>query len=116
VPPVPSLKLSRAQQAQLAQTIGETMARLNRGSDAVSYFEIARQAQTSPAVRKDLAHRVADLRATLRIRRLNAARQPQPHEALEQDRIVRPRLLARAGSVPAVVTPKTASTKGGVKP
>lgn len=116
VPPVPSLKLTRAQQAQVAQTIGETMARLNRVSDAVSYFEIARQAQTSPAVRKDLAHRVADLRATLRIRRLNAARQPQPHEALEQDRIVRPRLLARAGSVPAVGTPKTASTKGGVKP
>ena len=34
-----SPRLSRAQQAQVAQMIGETMARLKRLSDAVSYFE-----------------------------------------------------------------------------
>src|SRR5208282_4603918 len=61
-----SPRLSRAQQAQVAQMIGETMARLNRLSDAVSYFEIARRSQTSPAARKDLAHKIADLKAALR--------------------------------------------------
>jgi hypothetical protein len=95
----------------VAQMVGETMARLNRLQEAVSYFEIARRSQTSPAVRKDLAHRIADLKATLRIQHRNAARQPLLHEALEQDRIVRPRLLARAAPVP-----KTVTMKGGVKP
>ena len=110
-----SPRLSRAQQAQVAQMIGETMARLNRLSDAVSYFEIARRSQTSPAARKDLAHKIADLKAALRIQRQNAARQPLLHEALEQDRVVRPRLLARAGPVPKTVS-KTVTAKGGVRP
>jgi hypothetical protein len=95
----------------VAQIVGETMARLNRLSDAVSYFEIARRSQTSPAGLKDLAHKIADLKAALRIQRQNAARQPVLHEALEQDRIVRPRLLARGAPAP-----KTVTTKGGVKP
>jgi len=87
--------------------------------DAVCYFEIARRSQTSPAARKDLAHKITDLKAALRRQRQNAARQPLLHEALEQDRIVRPRLLARAAPVPKSVTKtvsKTVTTKGGVKP
>ncbi|MGD0416757.1 MAG: tetratricopeptide repeat protein, partial [Terriglobales bacterium] len=114
-----SPRLSRAQQAQVAQAIGETMARLNRLSDAVSYFEIARRSQTLPAARKDLAHQIADLKAALRIQHQNAARQPLLHEALEQDRIVRPQLLARAGPVPKPVSKpasKAVTAKGGVKP
>jgi cellulose synthase operon protein C len=111
-----SPRLSRALQAQVAQMIGETMARLNRLPDAVSYFEIARRSQTSPAARKDLAHKIADLKVALRIQHRNAARQPLLHEALEQDRIVRPQLLARAAPVPKTVTKKTVTMKGGVKP
>ncbi len=114
-PVTPSPRLSLAQQAQVAQTIGETMARLNRLPDAVSYFEIARRAQSSPAGRKDLAHKIADLKAALRIQHQNLARQPLLHEALEQDRIVRPRLLARAAPVPKSGT-KSVTTKGGAKP
>jgi len=107
-PVTPSARLSRTQRAQVAQMIGETMARLNRLPEAVSYFEIARRSQSSPAARKDLARRIADLKAALRIQHQNAARQPLLHEALEQDRIVRPRLLAR--TAPA---PKAAITKAG---
>jgi hypothetical protein len=119
IPVTLSPRLSRAQQAQVAQMIGETMARLNRLPDAVLYLEIARRSQTSPAGRKDLARQIADLKAALRIQHQNAARQPLLHEALEQDRIVRPRLLARAGPVPKTVSKtvsKTATAKGGVKP
>ncbi|MGO9442522.1 MAG: tetratricopeptide repeat protein [Terriglobales bacterium] len=107
-PVTPSARLPRTQRAQVAQMIGETMARLNRLSEAVSYFEIARRSQSSPAVRKDLTRRIADLKAALRIEHQNAARQPLLHEALEQDRIVRPRLLAKAGPAP-----KAATTKAG---
>jgi predicted Zn-dependent protease len=105
----PSPKLSRAQQSQLAQMVGDTLTRLNRLSDAVSYFEVARRLEDSPAARHEVAKKISDLKAALRMRRQNAARQPLLHEALEQDRVVRPRLLARAAS-----RPKAPTTKGGV--
>jgi len=109
-PAAPSLKLSRAQQSQMAQLVAETMERLARLSDAVFYFEIGRRTETSDLNRRQLAHKIATLKATLRIEHQNAARQPILHEALEQDRIVRPRVFAHA-------TPptKTAITKGAVK-
>jgi hypothetical protein len=44
----------------------------------------------------------------IRLRRENAIRAPVFHEALEQDRLVKPRLVARA-------TP-SAAAKGAVKP
>jgi len=115
-PAAPSRQLSRTQQAQVAQTIGDTMVRLSRLSDAVSYFEIARQSQTSPAIRKELAHKIADLKSTLRIQHQNAERQPLLHEALEQDRIVRPRLVAHAAPAPKTSKSLEPTTKGGVKP
>jgi len=109
-PAATTLKLSRTQQAQLAQMIGDVMTRLHRLSDAVSSYDIARRAETSPAVRQEIKRKIADARAALRIQQQNAARQPLLHEALEQDRVVRPRLLARAAPAP-----KAASAQGGVK-
>jgi tetratricopeptide (TPR) repeat protein len=102
--------LSRAQEARVAQMIGDTMARLDRLPDAVAYYEIARHAETSPAARKTLLRKISDAKAAMRIQQQNAARQPLLHEALEQDRVVQPKLIARATS-----TPKTAASKGGVK-
>ena len=105
-----AVKLSRAQQAQVAQMIGDTMIRLNRLADAVTYYGRARRAASSPAVRKILLRKITDAKAALRIQHQNAARQPLLHEALEQDRVVRPKLLAHVA--PAS---KTAAAKGGVK-
>jgi cellulose synthase operon protein C len=103
-------QLSRAEQTQLAEMIGNTMTRLNRLSDAVSYFEKTRHLEPSLSERREVSRKIAELKDTLRIQRQNAARQPLLHEALEQDRVVRPRLLARAATVP-----KSSGTKG-VKP
>jgi hypothetical protein len=47
VPTTPALKLSRAQQAQVAQMIGDTMVRLNRFADAVGYYESARRIENT---------------------------------------------------------------------
>ncbi len=104
-------KLSRAQQAEVAQMIGDTMSRLNRLDDAVAYYDSARRAESSPAIRKVLLRKIADVKATLRIQRQNAARQPLLHEPLEQDRVVRPQLLARS-----ISAPKAAAAQAGVKP
>ena len=110
VPTTPSLKLSRAQQAQVAQMIGDTMVRLSRLADAVAYYESARRIENTPAIRKNLLRKIADARGTLRIQQQNAARQPLLHEALEQDRVVRPRLVARV-----TTASKATATRGGVK-
>ena len=48
-PATAATKLSRAQQAQVAQMIGDTMSRLNRLADAVSYYQTARHLETAAA-------------------------------------------------------------------
>lgn len=107
-------KVSRAEQAQIAYMIGDTMVRLNRIGDAVSYYQSAyqsaRQLESAPAVRKEISRKIASVRASLRIQQQNAARQPILHEPMEQDRLVRPQLIAR-------ITPasKIATSQGGVK-
>lgn len=110
-PIIAAAKLTRAEQAQVAQVIGDTLSRLGQVADALPYYQSARRLESSPERHKTLLRKIADARAQLRIERQNAARQPLLHEALEQDRVVRSRLLARAapGS-------KSVAAKGGVKP
>jgi cellulose synthase operon protein C len=108
--PAASGKLSRAQQARVAQMIGDTMIRLNRLADAVSYYQSARQLESTRAVRKILYRKIADAKASLGMQQQNAARQPILHEALEQDRVVRPQLVARATPLS-----RASTSKGGAK-
>jgi hypothetical protein len=102
-------KLPVAQQAQVATTLGDLMTRLNRLDDALRYLRVAQKLETAPAIRKKINSTITDVSTRFRRQQLNAARQPILHEALEQDRLVRPRLLARAAP------PAKASTEGGTK-
>ena len=110
LPPAFLSSLSSTERAQLAWAIGEAMVRLNRPADAVAYFELARHSETALERRKMLDPKIAELRAELRIQAQNTARQPILHEALDQDRMVRPKLSARV--VPAR---EAAITKGGAQ-
>jgi hypothetical protein len=104
-----AFKLPATQQAQVAWTFAELLTRLDRLSEALSYFDIARRLEKAPDRRRKIIAETADARARLRRQQLNAARQPILHEALEQDRLVRPRLLAH------VTTPSKPPAKGAVK-
>ena len=88
-------ELPTAEQAQVATTLGELMVRLNRLDEALRYLQMARHLEKSPARRKVIGNMITEVTARLRRQRLNAARQPILHEALEQDRLVRPRIVAR---------------------
>jgi cellulose synthase operon protein C len=90
------LKLPTAEQAQVARALGDLMIRLNRLDEALRYLQVARKLERATPLRKEISSTIADVSARLRRQRLNAARQPILHEALEQDRLVRPRLLARS--------------------
>jgi tetratricopeptide (TPR) repeat protein len=103
-------QLTRAQRARVSKLIADTMARVGRFPDALSYYQTARSLEASTENRKQLNRRIADMKSVLQIHGENAARQPLLHEALEQDRVVRPRLQARSGPV---TNPATA--KGGAK-
>jgi tetratricopeptide (TPR) repeat protein len=89
-------KLLPAQQAQLARSVGLIFVRLQRFSEALGYLQAARTLDKTPARRKELAGEISDAKARLRRQQLNAARQPILHADLEQDRLVRPRLVAHA--------------------
>jgi hypothetical protein len=97
------------QQAQVARTLGDLSIRLNRLDDALRYLRAARQLEKTPALRRQINSTMTDVTARLRRQQLNAARQPILHEALEQDRLVRPRLLARSAA------PIKAEAKGGTR-
>ena len=102
-------QLSPAQRARLSKLIADTMARVGRFPDALPYYQTARNLETSAENRKQLNRKIADMKSVLKIQRENAARQPLLHEALEQDRVVRPKLLARSGLT------NTATEKGSAK-
>ena len=102
-------RLPVAEQAQVATTLGDLMIRLNRLDDALRYLRVAQKLETGPALRNKISSTITDVSTRLRRQQLNAARQPILHEAVEQDRLVRPRLLAR------VAPPAKALIKGGTK-
>jgi hypothetical protein len=64
------------------------------GRDLRPYLLFAREIETVPARRSELDSKITDARNGLRLQQLNLARQPIIHDALEQDRAVRPRLTA----------------------
>ena len=107
----PTTAQQSSQQAQLAFEVGLAMIRLERLDEAASYLQIAQRLQKSPDERKRVTAQLQEVRARLRRQNANAARQPILHAELEQDRLVRPRLVAKAAT-PA----KPAAPKAGGKP
>jgi hypothetical protein len=89
------LKLAPAQQSQVALALALVLIRLDRLDEALPYLQIAQKLETNSTRRQQIDGKIADVRLQLRRRQLNDARQPILHEALEQDRVVRPKLLAR---------------------
>lgn len=102
--------LPAEQLAQIAHEVGLAMIRLDRLEEAASYLQIAQKREKAPAEKKRITAQLGEVRSRLRRQHANAARQPILHAELEQDRLVRPRLVAR---VPAAA--KT-SGKAEVQP
>jgi len=105
-----ALRIPIAQQVQVAWLMGEVLVRLDRLNEALLYLRMAYKLEKAPDRRKQIGSKITSVRAQVRRQQLNAGRQPILHEALEQDRLVRPRLLARTAPLP-----KGAPPKGGVK-
>lgn len=105
-----NLALPLSQQSQLAREVALAMIRLERLDEAASYLKIAQRLEKSAAERTRIASQLLEVKTRLRRQRTNAARQPILHAELEQDRLVRPRLVARGQ------TPGKLPAKAGRKP
>ena len=103
-------QLSPAQRARISKLMADAMARIDRIPDALAFYQMSRRLERSAENRKLLNRKIADIKSVLRIRHANTARQPLLHEALEQDRVVRPRLLGRS------VNASPVAPKGGLRP
>jgi Tfp pilus assembly protein PilF len=92
--------LSRAHQARICSQAAEVLERLGRLTESLAYLRASRRLETSAARRSALRTRIAATRKELARRKENEARQPVLHQALEQNRLVRPR-IALAATPPA---------------
>jgi hypothetical protein len=101
-------RIPAKQRATIASGLGLAFEKLDEFQLAVNHLRSAYKLETDPAKKSVINTKVQSLRAVLRRRSANAARQPSVHEALEQDRIVHPRLVTRAA---VVSTPKSVARK-----
>jgi len=86
--------LSHAERLRIASELASVMENLDRLDDAVRYLQAAQDLERDSVRRAEIRRHLAWVRAEISRRATNASRQPQIHNQLEQDRIVRPRLLA----------------------
>jgi hypothetical protein len=103
-------KISPAQQLRLARSVGEVMIRLERLNEALPYLQVAAKLEKMPAHRKEINTEITNAKSRLRRQQQNAARQPILHAELEQDRLVRPRLVPRS------TPPAQTNAKSGERP
>ena len=100
-----------AQWPAIAARVGDALARLDRLSDALRYFASAAKFERFATRRKELNAKITVTRVQLRREETNLTRAPILHEALEQQRIVRPRLVAQLAQPARTARPQTEGQK-----
>ena len=84
--------LTQARQARIANEAAEVLERLGRLKESLPYLQAAHRLEKNAQRRKELFGKIAAVKKELERERQNEARQPILHQALEQDRLVRPRI------------------------
>jgi tetratricopeptide (TPR) repeat protein len=101
-------KLPQNERASLATQLGQAFDGLGMYDEALRYYRTAYKLESSEAKKKSLQLHVNTLRAVINRATANAARKPTVHSTLEQDHVVRPRLVAKA---PPPVAPAVAPAR-----
>jgi hypothetical protein len=101
--------LPQVERALLAADLGEAFEGLNMNDQAFRYFRLAYKLETSQDKKKKLQAKVTRLRDEIDRTSRNDFRRPVVHPALEQDRVVRPRLLAKTAPATPAAQPERRS-------
>jgi cellulose synthase operon protein C len=108
-------KVTVAQKARLAYALGNSHLKLHDHQRALQYFRTAKSLEASKATKAEIDKSIAAVRATMKRIANNDQRMPIVHDELEQDRVVRPRLLEVA-KAPLKSSPvPSKAPKGGVQ-
>jgi tetratricopeptide (TPR) repeat protein len=93
-------KLTVKERAEIARDLGLAFEKINSLNQALPYLQRAYRLETDAAIKTQINKEVQQIRATQRRRAANLARQPVIHAELEQEHVVRPRLVDAAVSSP----------------
>lgn len=108
-PPVASVKATAIDKVMLASAVAASNAKLNELETALRYYRSARAMDGAEPKRTEIDQNIARLRSAIRRNATNERRAPMIHGELEQENVVRPKLVATVKSPPA----KTQNVKGG---
>ena len=84
--------LTRDRQLRLRLKAAEVLQRLNRLEQSLQQLHIALRLEENPQEQKEISERITTVQKELTRQQQNQAREPILHQALEQDRVVRPRI------------------------
>jgi hypothetical protein len=108
-------RITPGQKAQMTYALGKSYAKLEDYSKAVQFFRNARSMETNKATRAEIDKSIASTRAILGGIATNNARVPMVRVELEQDHVVRPRVLEAAKSAPRPLPASSKAPKGGAQ-
>jgi predicted Zn-dependent protease len=108
-PPVATVKATAIDKVMLASAVAASNAKLNELETALRYYRSARAMDGSEPKRAEIDQNTARLRSAIRRNATNKRRAPMIHGELEQENVVRPKLVASVKSPPA----KAQNVKGG---
>jgi Tfp pilus assembly protein PilF len=103
-------KVTATQKAAIANEVAKTYRKLDEYENALKYFQIAKKLEQNKTQQAAIDKSIAGVRATMRWIANNDERAPMMRKELEQDRTVRPKLVAMKSPPKA-----TAKTKGGAR-
>jgi tetratricopeptide (TPR) repeat protein len=104
------IAMEPAERALLARTLADALQKLDRLPEAQAHFQTALALEPDAATRAQLRQRLAAIKSELARRVRDERRRPRVSPNLEQQNLVRPRLLAKSAS-PTVSPP--AAPQGG---
>jgi hypothetical protein len=97
--------LGASERAIVAKQVGEAHMRLGRKQDALEYLRLSYKLDKDAIRKKDTVAKIELLKADIKRDERNQARQPKIHLEVDQENVVRPRLVAR-NTKPAAATPE----------
>jgi len=103
-----------ADRVALAIALARSYANLGALEDSLSYYRMALSGTVSATQRAEVAKSITNLRAAIRRNASNVQRMPVIHQELDQNRLVRPRLVA-IQKAPPPPQPDRSAKSGGAR-
>jgi tetratricopeptide (TPR) repeat protein len=103
-----------ADRVALAIALAKSYADLGALETSLNYYRMALSGTDSPTQRLELTKRITSLRAAIRREANNAQRMPVIHKEIDQDHLVRPRLVAMQ-KAPPPAKPGPGAKSGGTQ-